>query len=1023
MKRYAWIWLLCCLFPFQKNHAQPFPDLKFSILPLLYDFPAGQVTNLYKDSRGLMWIGTENNGLFRFDGKKLKLFQGAGNNNNGIASGYIANICEDKNGWLWVTSLAGLYHIDPVSETTEIYAHDENDSNSIASNNKPIAFADSRGRIWVTTNRGLQLFNTSTKKFSTYSLPAIANPAWQSNAKGIGMLYEDKEKRIWAGSAYGLYLIDTATHSCIPYFTGSYAYVSGIMQDARGQLWVSFWGAGIKKFYPETNKYIDFFKPGSIVRFLKEWEDAEHKKWICFAEEYFTLLDPVTGKFMYYKNGSEAGNINGYSINNCYKDNEQRIWIMTDAGINIMDPRLQHFNKYPFLENALRFDPGITNTGIPFAYLKTKDGYLVSCWYNGYLYSFDNNWNIRKLVKKLSPLVASELPRINNMQYDAEGNTWYGTDSCFIKQTTGNRFEFFLPRDTFSQLENRNAANDLLQRPGGLYWARFESRGLYLFDPAKNLFIKNYRNQYAGSANCMKYDRGGVLWLGTSTGLYRYNQQTDSFNLVPFYKTKTVFNQYYHFINDIYFDESNTGWITTFSGLVKLSLKENKIVFIRDKQRSRNYAAYKILQDSAGTLWMLCDDGIHSYQPVTGSFRYFSVSDGLPENFRGHSGLFNWANDSTIVTGSLNTIITFNPYQLNRNRADAPLVFTDISEDDRRILLENHAGENSIIIQPGVQKITIHFAMLNYTAPQQNRLYYRFANSHEWIETKDGDINLLNLPAGKYKLEVKGCSNESIVSNAFNAITVVVKPVWYQSALFRILCALVLLIALYTFIRWRIKSIKDAASLKQRFSETEMAALKAQMSPHFMFNCINSIDAFIHSNDKYNATLYLNKFARLLRNVLDSSRQNTVPLFKDIETLKLYIQLEELRNDNKFKTIIHIDHELENTDYKVPPLIIQPFVENAIQHGLVNKDGNEGLLEITVKKINDEIEYMIRDNGVGRAGSEKAVKHKEFSYGIQLSCDRIRLFNNEAEASVIISDLFEDGIAAGTEVKARLKYN
>ena len=113
-----------------------------------------------------------------------------------------------------------------------------------------------------------------------------------------------------------------------------------------------------------------------------------------------------------------------------------------------------------------------------------------------------------------------------------------------------------------------------------------------------------------------------------------------------------------------------------------------------------------------------------------------------------------------------------------------------------------------------------------------------------------------------------------------------------------------------------------------------MAALKIQMNPHFVFNCINSIDAYIYSNDKYNATLYLNKFAKLLRNILDSSKQNTVAFLKDVEILKLHIELEELRNENKFQITMHVDNELMENDYKVPPLIIQPFVENAIRHGL-----------------------------------------------------------------------------------------
>lgn len=211
---------------------------------------------------------------------------------------------------------------------------------------------------------------------------------------------------------------------------------------------------------------------------------------------------------------------------------------------------------------------------------------------------------------------------------------------------------------------------------------------------------------------------------------------------------------------------------------------------------------------------------------------------------------------------------------------------------------------------------------------------------------------------------------------------------------------------------------KESMALQK--SEMEMAALKAQMNPHFIFNCINSIDAFIHSNDKYNATLYLNKFAKLLRNILDSSKQNTVAFSKDVETLKLYIELEELRHENKFKTSIRIDDELLVNDYKVPPLIIQPFVENAILHGLKNREDNEGILQVEIKKRADKIEYTIKDNGIGRKAAGLIAQNKGSSYGMQMSFDRIKLFNREEDPSVQVTDLYDDDMPLGTEVKVFL---
>ncbi len=216
------------------------------------------------------------------------------------------------------------------------------------------------------------------------------------------------------------------------------------------------------------------------------------------------------------------------------------------------------------------------------------------------------------------------------------------------------------------------------------------------------------------------------------------------------------------------------------------------------------------------------------------------------------------------------------------------------------------------------------------------------------------------------------------------------------------------------------KKKRTEAALKQQIVETEIAALMAQMNPHFIFNCISSIDGLIQGDEKYNATRYLNKFAKLIRNVLDSSKSPTVEFTKDTETLQLYIDLEQLRSENKYNTLLHISAEMLNTDYQVPPLVIQPFVENAIHHGLRNRQDNNGLLTIDILREEDTICYNITDNGIGRTASAKLGKHNHRSYGIKMSTDRIKMFNLETTPSVIIEDLFENGQATGTRVTVKL---
>ncbi|MEO7044689.1 MAG: histidine kinase, partial [Ferruginibacter sp.] len=218
-----------------------------------------------------------------------------------------------------------------------------------------------------------------------------------------------------------------------------------------------------------------------------------------------------------------------------------------------------------------------------------------------------------------------------------------------------------------------------------------------------------------------------------------------------------------------------------------------------------------------------------------------------------------------------------------------------------------------------------------------------------------------------------------------------------------------------------LRSRIEIYSMNEQLSKAKLEALRSQMNPHFIFNCINSIDALIQSNDKYYATVYLNKFAKLLRNILDSSKQNTVSLSRDLETLQLYIELEKFRHENKFTAAIEADDELLQDDYKVPPLIVQPFVENAILHGLRYRDDNNGHLTIRVTKQLNCIQYIIEDNGVGRNTNNKQIQKDKISYGIAMSNERVRLFNNEENASVKIIDLIKTGKPVGTRVEVSLK--
>lgn len=264
-------------------------------------------------------------------------------------------------------------------------------------------------------------------------------------------------------------------------------------------------------------------------------------------------------------------------------------------------------------------------------------------------------------------------------------------------------------------------------------------------------------------------------------------------------------------------------------------------------------------------------------------------------------------------------------------------------------------------------------------------------------------------------------------------MTIIIEPHFWQTWWFYTICGLAGFTTVYVIHRRRIKAVRSKALLKQQVMETEMAALRAQINPHFIFNSISAIDSLIQNNKKEDGTHYLARFAKLIRNVLDSSKNNTIPFHKDFETIKLFIELERFRSSNKFNYELKADDELLHSDFRVPPMLVQPFIENAIHHGLRNKEGGDKQLTVRATLKGDYIIYTITDNGVGRAKAEELKKinrPEHVSYGIQISRDRLRNFNHRFQFlhetdkdDLSITDLYINDHPAGTRVRLKLKIS
>ncbi|HTF82584.1 MAG TPA: histidine kinase, partial [Cytophagales bacterium] len=217
---------------------------------------------------------------------------------------------------------------------------------------------------------------------------------------------------------------------------------------------------------------------------------------------------------------------------------------------------------------------------------------------------------------------------------------------------------------------------------------------------------------------------------------------------------------------------------------------------------------------------------------------------------------------------------------------------------------------------------------------------------------------------------------------------------------------------------------KEILEATKMVSEYKLIALRSAMNPHFLFNVLNSIQYFISKNDKGQALMHLSMFSKLVRKILESSMSNKISINEEVTMLKYYIDLENLRFDQKFEVIYDIDDSLLDDDVMIPSLIIQPYVENSIIHGLLNKKDGVGRLEVVIKDMDDYVLCIIQDNGIGREAAKKFRDMDHKSLGTKVTEERLKIINKFDDISLKVVDLYDkDRKPAGTRTELKIKIN
>ncbi|MCW8898600.1 MAG: histidine kinase [Flavobacteriales bacterium] len=294
----------------------------------------------------------------------------------------------------------------------------------------------------------------------------------------------------------------------------------------------------------------------------------------------------------------------------------------------------------------------------------------------------------------------------------------------------------------------------------------------------------------------------------------------------------------------------------------------------------------------------------------------------------------------------------------------------------------------------------------------------------EWIYTVNTSIYYTSLAPGSYTFKVFAMNDSGIWSTVPSVISFTIQPPFYMSAWFllTLVFGVIIIGFLIYFLIQKQNQLKNKQieEQKQRALASELQALRSQMNPHFIFNTLNSIQNFISKNESKDASIYLSKFAKLMRATLANTKRQRISLKDEIETLTLYLELEQLRLNNKFSYEILVDETIDTQYEQIPSMLIQPYVENAIWHGISHKEGN-GIIRIQFLLENEHLlKCVVEDNGIGR---ENAIKLKQNttspSFGMNITKERVELLNslNGNRLSVKINDLKINNQPAGTRVE------
>jgi len=964
--------------------------------------PSTELYQPYQDKYGYLWIATSF-GFSRFDGRQFVNYSFA----DGLTSLKATKVFQDSKERLWVGTAAGMSQF--INNRFTTYPTNDSLSNTYVFN-----FIETKNkRTWALTDKGVYEFaGKSWKKILLY--PGFKNHPCRNIAEIDGQLYVCYPTDIVCRTKNGNWLHIASQHD--------YHSIFNVLSVQNKHIWVST----RTNIYEIRNHHLlplykQSIKTESYFSYLV---DSKMRLWLA-GENLLKISKP--GDWQHFSD-SIYDNDYHFFIN---EDSSHNVWIGTTAGLQkikdinfkIIDknntaPLDGIYNIISLPDNRLLLSSG-TKTGLQ-VYANNKFKQIMpprspgnENYYRDPVdaYTFDNKntlWLLTRFRKLLrfngetledfsGKLHLKTTEHLYDMKYVKSRQQLFICADSTLLYYNSSRFIAFIPKNTGNPIIKPTR---LYEVKNGSLLLYIDGLGVYCIDAANDLISLIKETGFDGSKKGIElrvlFYEGpdDSFWLAVpGLGLYEYGFRK---NKLPFLKNHITTRDGLQSNNilSLTSDRQNRLWVATNTGLD--ILQENKagnwevFNYAKAEDLTINVSDFgKLVCDTGGNIWLSSPNKIIKF--ITANIRLHKET---PRIIIEKVSLAFKETDWSKLTDSLYSYfqLPYNPV-LNYNQNSLGIFFNAID-----LSVSNSNPEYSYKLLP--------------------------LDTSWSIPSKTKSVSFAQLPAGAYKFIVRAKDMASGWSKPAIFGFTITPPFWGRWW-FRLTIIMFAALIIISIFRARVRKIRRDAFIENQLKELEMKALRAQMNPHFIYNALNSIQALVASDKKEEGIHYIGSFSRLLRQVLDNSENNVISLDKELETIGFYIQLEALRLDMQLHYQKVIPENVVPEFEKIPPLILQPFVENALWHGLSQKDG-EKEIRITVSLNTAWLVCDITDNGIGRKKAEElknnsAAIHR--SKGIDITRKRLIDFNEDELVSPIeFFDLYDDKKKpAGTRVTVRVK--